>query len=194
MLSAKRHETILEMLDKENMIKVSDLSKELGVTEKTIRMDLMTLEEKGLLQRVHGGAVPVQSSGLFPIAERQEKHIAEKQRIAEKAVESIVDGDTIYLDGGSTMREIAKLLDQHRVTVITNDLRIASIIAEMSKPDLVMLGGMPVGSTTSLYGPLAKDALKNIHVKHLFLATTGLSMEHGLTVFHTLHAEYKRKL
>lgn len=195
MLSAKRHEIILEMLDRDSIVKVSDLSIELNVTEKTIRMDLMALEEKGLLKRVHGGAIPVGSSAdLFPIAERQEKYISEKKKIALKAVESIKDGDTIFLDGGSTMMEIARLLDQRKVTVITNDLRIGTILAELNKPEFIMLGGMPIGSTTSLYGPLAKDALTNMHVKHLFLGTTGLSLEHGLTVFHTLHAEYKREI
>lgn len=194
MLSAKRHEFILEQLEREKMIKVSEISKLIGVTEKTIRMDLITLEEQGVLRRVHGGAIPLEKSSIFPIAERQEMYIHEKQKIAQKAVEKIVDGDTIFLDGGSTMREIAQLLTNHKITIITNDLQIANIVIKLEQPELIMLGGMPVGATSSLYGPLAKDALANIRVKHLFLGTTGISVSTGLTVFHTLHAEYKREI
>lgn len=194
MLSIERHEKILEYLDREKAVKVADLSAAFYVTEKTIRADLISLEQKGLLKRIHGGAVPPGGGSILPIADRQSKHVNEKTAIAKKAIELLSEEETIFLDGGSTTRQLAGLLGDFKVTVVTNDVKIASILIFKEKVDLIILGGSQIGNTSSLYGPLASDALQKIRVSHLFLGTTGIDCSHGLTVFNRLQAEYKKSI
>ncbi|MDQ0255940.1 DeoR/GlpR family transcriptional regulator of sugar metabolism [Evansella vedderi] len=195
MLSVERYEAILEELDKMKIVKVSELSKYLGVTEKTIRVDLETLEKRGLLSRIHGGAVlPEQGSRIFPIDERQSMRGEEKLQIAREAFKLIEPGETILLDGGSTIRALASFLGEFPVTVITNDLKIASELLNKEKVQLMVLGGSRIGTSSSLYGAEASEMLKRIRVNRLFFGTTGVSLEHGLTVLNSIHADWKRQI
>ncbi|WP_191561547.1 DeoR/GlpR family DNA-binding transcription regulator [Metabacillus idriensis] len=194
MLSIERHEKILEYLDKLKAVKVADLSDAFHVTEKTIRADLISLEQKGMLKRIHGGAVSPGVGSILPIAERQSKYVNEKTSIAKKAIELLSEEETIFLDGGSTIRQLAEMLGDFKVTVVTNDVKIANILIFKEKVDLIMLGGYQIGNTSSLYGPLASDALQKIRVSHLFLGTTGIDCTHGLSVFNRLQADYKKSI
>lgn len=191
-LSVERQEKILEYLNRDNTVKVSDLSCEFEVTEKTIRQDLIYLEQKGLLRRIHGGAVLPDIEKIFPIAERQSKHISEKQMIAKKALTFISEEDTIFLDGGSTLLELAKLLGDFPVSVVTNDIKIAHVLADQRNIQLVVPGG--VAESASLFGPLASDALSNIRVNRLFLGTTGVDPDYGLSVLSRMQADFKRSI
>ncbi|WP_088102808.1 DeoR/GlpR family DNA-binding transcription regulator [Halalkalibacter urbisdiaboli] len=195
MLSVERYETILEQLDKHKIIKVSELSKELGVTEKTIRIDLETLEQKGLLKRIHGGAVlQEEERRIFPVDERQSKHNDVKQAIAIEAIKLIEPGETILMDGGSTTLAVARLLGDFPVTVITNDIKIANELLNKEKVQLMVLGGTRIGTSSSLFGPESSDLLKRIRVNRLFFGATGISLEHGLTVLNSLHVDWKQQI
>ncbi|WP_257345894.1 DeoR/GlpR family DNA-binding transcription regulator [Pseudalkalibacillus decolorationis] len=194
MLSVERQEKILQYVKEDKTVKVSDLSELFCVTEKTIRKDLIFLEGKGYLKRIHGGAVLPQHGGIYPIAERQSKHITEKQSIAQKALTSIEIEDTVFLDGGSTILELAKILGEFPVTVITNDINIANALSKKELVHLVVLGGTRIADTSSLYGALVSEALDQIRVNRLFLGSTGIEPNYGLTVFHHLHAQFKRSI
>lgn len=195
MLSVERYERILEQLDKNKVIKVSELSQILGVTEKTIRVDLETLEQRGILKRVHGGAVLAEEeSRIFPINERQSMHSDVKAAIAMEALKLIEPGETILMDGGSTTQALARLLGEFPVTVITNDIRIATELLTKEKVQLMVLGGTRIGTSSSLIGSEATELLKRIRVKRVFFGTTGVSVNHGLTVLHSLHADWKRQV
>ncbi|MFA9557829.1 DeoR/GlpR family DNA-binding transcription regulator [Evansella sp. AB-rgal1] len=195
MLSVERYENILEQLDKNKIIKVSELSQLLGVTEKTIRVDLESLEQKGLLKRIHGGAVlPEDESRIFPIDERQSLRSDVKTAIAMEALKLIEPGETILMDGGSTTQALARLLGDFPVTVITNDIKIATELLSKELVQLLVLGGTRIGTSSSLIGAEATDYLKRIRVKRVFFGTTGVSVQHGLTVLHSLHADWKRQV
>ncbi|WP_202077733.1 DeoR/GlpR family DNA-binding transcription regulator [Caldalkalibacillus salinus] len=195
MLSIERHEKILELLNKKRVVKVSELSQTLRVTEKTIRIDLEQLEEQNLLKRIHGGAILAEDGHtMLPIKERQSRNSHVKQAITEQALPMITEGDTILLDGGSTTLALAEKLGDKPVTVITNDIQIAHVLLEKEKVQLMVLGGTRIDTTASLIGTQAINELQKIHVNHLFLGTTGIHPTRGLTVFNSLHADWKKQI
>ncbi|KHF40243.1 DeoR/GlpR family DNA-binding transcription regulator [Halalkalibacter okhensis] len=196
MLSVERYEKILDELDKNKAVKVSELSRSLSVTEKTIRLDLETLEQKGLLRRIHGGAVLLEEKEdrIFPVDARQSTNNERKMAIAYEAIKCIKSDDTILLDGGSTTLQMAKLLGNFPVSVITNDIKIAHELIGKEKVQLMVLGGSRIGTSSSLYGGQAIDLLNRIRVNQLFFGATGVSIEHGLTVLNSFHVEWKRKI
>lgn len=195
MLSAERHERILEQLEQNKSVKVSEISRRLGVTEKTIRLDLEYLEQCGLLKRIHGGAVQMnRESMILPVNERQSSLSDVKSSIAREAKKLIKPNETILLDGGSTTLALARQLGDFPVTVITNDVQIAYVLLGKSNVQLMLLGGTQIGSSSSLLGELAVEALKRIRVSRLFFGATGVSAEYGLTVLNSLHADWKRRV
>jgi DeoR family transcriptional regulator, fructose operon transcriptional repressor len=194
-LSVERYEAILNKLETNKTVKVSQLSKLLGVTEKTVRVDLETLEKRGLLKRIHGGAVLVVAEGrILPIKERQSSQTDFKAAISKEAMKLIKPNETILMDGGSTTSAISELLGDFPVTVITNDIKIANILHDKENVQLVVLGGTRIHNSSSLIGDQATEALKRLRVNRLFFGTTGFSIENGLTVLNSLHADWKRKI
>lgn len=183
MLPKQRRQKIFELIREDGHAKVLKLSKIFKVTEVTIRQDLEKLEEEGLVVREHGGAhlkdigINVRNIELL-----SKEHMHEKEAIAKKALEFIHDGDTIILDSGSTVTEIAKLLPGYKnLTVITNALNIALILGADPEINLVLTGGEFKAPTLSLTGQKAADSLEGLHVDKLFLATAGITLKSGLT-------------
>lgn len=195
LLSIERYQKITEQLEKHKIIKVSDLADKLEVTEKTIRIDLEVLEQRGLLKRVHGGAVLAETEGrLLPIEERQSSQNETKRTIAEEAMKLIKPNETILMDGGSTTIEICKMLGDFQVTIITNDLKVANVLYDKDNVQLIVLGGTRVPKSSSLVGSQATELLNKLRVNRLFIGTTGVSLDHGLTVFNSLHADWKKQI
>lgn len=183
MLPHQRREKILELIREDGHAKVLDLSRLFKVTEVTIRQDLERLEKEGMIKREHGGAVLTNmDAGVKNITLQNQKNMAEKVAIAQKAVSFIENGDTIILDSGSTTTEIAKLLvDFQNITVITNALNIAFILGAHPNINLVVTGGEFKAPTLSLTGQKAADFFYNLNVDKLFLATAGITLKSGLT-------------
>ncbi|MDL4840308.1 DeoR/GlpR family DNA-binding transcription regulator [Aquibacillus rhizosphaerae] len=195
MLSMERYQTIISELEKYKIVKVTQLANNLGVTEKTIRIDLESLEKRGLLKRVHGGAILLEAEGkLLPIDERQSAHNETKRAIAKEAIKLIKPNDTILMDGGSTTKEICKMLGDFPVSIITNDLKIANMLDGKDNVQLIVLGGTRIPKSSSLIGAQATELLKQLRVNRLFFGTTGVSITHGLTVFNSLHADWKKQI
>ncbi len=183
LLPQQRREKIFDLIREDGHAKVLDLSKIFKVTEVTIRQDLEKLEEEGLVVREHGGAylknigTTVQNIELL-----NNENMSQKEAIARKAVEMINDGDTIILDSGSTVSEIAKLISGFKnLTVITNALNIALILGADPEVNLILTGGEFKAPTLSLTGQKAADSLEGLHVDKLFLATAGIALKSGLT-------------
>lgn len=184
MLPNLRREKILDLLREDGSAKVVNLARIFKVTEVTIRQDLEKLEKDNLVIREHGGAYlkdiekQVQT---FAVA-HHDQHADKKQKIAAKCLEFIQSGDTIILDSGSTVTEIAKKLKGFRnLTVITNALNIAMMLGTEPGIEVVMTGGEFKPPTLSLTGQKAADFFKGINVSKLFLATAGISLKSGLT-------------
>ncbi|WP_338552401.1 DeoR/GlpR family DNA-binding transcription regulator [Paenibacillus sp. KS-LC4] len=182
MLAAERHRQIIIQLEEKGSVKVSELSERFKVTEKTVREDLEKLEEKGLLKRMHGGAVlPPDDESLLPLQYPNSKHQQEKVAIAEQALTHIVENDIIALDAGSTTLEIAKRLKNMPLTVLTNDLLIIRELTAKEQIRLVIPGGYRFQNL--LIGTDWQEWVKRLNVHKLFLSTTGIHLEYGLTIF-----------
>lgn len=183
MLAQQRRAKILELIQEEGSARVSDLSRIFEVSEPTIRQDLEKLEAEGLIGREHGGAflksIPEQVGRL---ALQHTENMDKKARIARKAVEYIRDGDSIALDSGTTVTEIARNLGgKKHLKVITNSLNVALILGTHPDFEILVTGGEFKPPTLSLTGSKAAAFFQSLHVDKLFLAAGGVSLEAGLT-------------
>ncbi|WP_239618668.1 DeoR/GlpR family DNA-binding transcription regulator [Cohnella mopanensis] len=183
MLAVTRHQSILDLLQTQGTVQVSELSELMSVTPKTIREDLEKLEEKGLLTRIHGGAVSRsdQSDPMLPLQIPNTKRSKEKEAIAVHALRYIREDDVIALDAGSTTLEIAKRLPNIPLTVLTNDLLIIRELMMKEHIRLVVPGGYRHRNV--LIGNDALDWLTRLNVQKLFLSATGVHDKFGLSVF-----------
>lgn len=190
----KRHQAIMELLIERREVTVAELSERLNVTGKTIRGDLAKLEERGLLVRVHGGAVLARSDqlGILPGSGPIRRHLTEKAEIAAAALELIEPGDTIALDGGSTTLELAKRLPDEPLTVVTNDVFIIGELARKPEIRLVVPGGSRVRNM--LTGPEAVRFVRGLNIRKAFLSSTGVHETCGFSIYTGELVEFKRAL
>ncbi len=190
----RRYEKIMEILLAKKEITVADLSETLLVTGKTIREDLAKLEEKGLLLRVHGGAVLAQKDQLGILSQKEPliKNASAKEEIAELAIRLIEPGDIIALDGGSTTLEIAKKLANQPLTVVTNDVYIIGELARKDEIRLVVPGGYRVRNM--LAGAESAAYIKKLNIQKAFLSATAVHPQYGFTIYTGDLIESKRAL
>lgn len=181
LLSTEREALIVRCIA-EGIKTVGGLVEELNVSEATVRRDLENLEQQGLLRRVHGGAELVKNPKTEPVfAEKTGLHASEKARIAHLAEQCINAGETVFLDGGSTVLELARLLSERKgLTIVTNSLMAASELME-TECRLVIIGGEFRPLSRTLVGPLTEKILESLHIDKAFLGTMGLTMEQGLS-------------
>lgn len=195
MFAEERKQRILATLHRTAAVRVEDLGRALRVSPASIRRDLADLERAGLLKRTHGGAVGTHLAALEPsLAEKEDKYQPEKTAIAALALEFVQNGDTIFLDAGSTTRQIARGLRAHRgITVVTNALNIAWELAG-SEIEIVVTGGQFRRGILSLVGPLTEQALAALHVDKLFLAANGVDLVKGVTTPNLIEAQAKQAM
>jgi DeoR/GlpR family transcriptional regulator of sugar metabolism len=177
MLADERRNQILRKLNEERYVQVSDLADEFDVTTVTIRRDLDEMEADGLCIRKRGGAIRVNPGVTMEIPYNIKRHemVDEKERIAKKALDFIEDGDTIILDAGSTTYALAILLNSKaRVTVVTNDLKIAAKLSENPNINTICTGGVARTSVYSLQGSLTESFIKDIKVDKTFLGADAI--------------------
>jgi DeoR/GlpR family transcriptional regulator of sugar metabolism len=161
---------------------VDELAQRFRISAATVRRDLGVLEEQGLARRVHGGVVALRPRLEEPLfGEKESMASGEKQRIAAEALKMVVAGSTIYLDGGSTVLELARLLaDRTDVTVVTNSLRAALELAGRG-PRLILVGGELRRLSQTTVGALTRFVLGQIRVEMAFMGTMGFSVPEGMT-------------
>jgi DeoR family transcriptional regulator, aga operon transcriptional repressor len=196
LMAEERRQKILAHLQSEGRVIVGNLSEIFGVSQITIRKDLDTLQDRGLVQRSHGGALPPASSALFDptLQEKQQQHAPEKQRIAAAAVKLVSDGSCIMLDSGTTTAAIAQGLRKFSsLTVITNAINIATELSGTNF-EVILTGGTLRKNSFSMVGPIAEDVLKEMHADVLFLGVDGFDLEIGLTTPNLLEARVNRAM
>ncbi|AJY77336.1 DeoR/GlpR family DNA-binding transcription regulator [Paenibacillus beijingensis] len=183
MLAVARHQYILEQLQQNGSVKVADLSEHLGVTPKTVREDLEKLEENGLLRRTHGGAVAIpDSDSILPLLQiPNTKFPLEKEAIAAYALRYIRPEEVIALDAGSTTLEIARLLPNEPMTVVTNDLMIMRELVGKERIQLVVPGGYRHNNV--LIGNDSLEWVNRLNIQKVFLSAAGIHEKYGLSVF-----------
>ncbi len=181
-LAPERWEQLRGILGQDRVVRVEELTQQLGVSAATIRRDLGELEKLGELRRVYGGAVSTGGRLDEPLFDdKTSVAAAEKRRIAQAALGFVKPNDTIYLDGGSTVLELARLLkDRSNVTVVTNSLRAAAELAGRG-PRLILVGGELRRLAQTTVGPLTRFIIRELHVDKAFMGTIGLSLAEGLT-------------
>lgn len=193
MLNAERREAIKRKIAAEKRVLIGDLCAEFNTSPVTIRKDLDALEQKGVLTRVHGGAILNQTAmSELSIAEKEKIHFKEKERIARFAVSLIKEGDIVILDSGFTAIHIArKLKIRSGVKIITGGLNVANEIAG-SDNELIMIGGVFNEETFAFSGGFAEEVIRNSVADKLFLGVDGVDLKKGLTAYNYEEARLNR--
>jgi len=192
LLVEERRRRIMEQLETQERVTVSELEHHFGVSAVTIRGDLDALAEVGAVIRSHGGALRhVDAPEDTPIAVKETLHHPEKVRIGHAAARMIKDGETVILDSGTTTAEIARQIRYrklHSLNVITNALNIAMELATLPNVRLIMIGGILRHMSYSLAGPQAEHIVHALHADRLFLGVDGVDPEIGLMTPDVLEA------
>jgi len=174
----ERRQRICEQLLEHGYVDAGEIAKRLGADTATIRRDLQKLEEEGAARRVHGGAYP--ESGRQEALEvefslRMNFHSDAKRRIASRAVALVKNGDTLFLDGGSTAFMVAEELVDHKgLVVATNSLVAADVLCKARGITLFVVGGRYLARTRTLTGPTAEDGVRSLRFRKMILATAGI--------------------
>ncbi|WP_432541446.1 DeoR/GlpR family DNA-binding transcription regulator [Kineococcus sp. SYSU DK002] len=173
MQARERREAIVEVVRLQGPATVSELVERLGLSEATIRRDLVKLDDAGLLKRVHGGARPVDLRDDV-YADLVDRQAGPKEAIARAAAARVRDGQSVLLDIGTTAGRVARYLRGRPVTVITRNLAVYAELGEDPAVDLVLLGGQVRPAHRSLVGYLTEESLRQLRADLLLLGTSGI--------------------
>ncbi|HVN53289.1 MAG TPA: DeoR/GlpR family DNA-binding transcription regulator [Anaerolineaceae bacterium] len=193
---SERQDEIVRVLRESGSSSVEDLANSLGTSQVTLRRDLRVLAEAGLLER-RVGRVALVSNGAneLPFFLRTKENREEKQRIAQAALGLIKNGETIMISGGTTTLELARLLPgQRRLTVITNALQVADLLADKAGIDLVVLGGILRPWERTLHGHVTEVAVRELRAEKFFYGIHAINIQHGLTHNHLQEVSTDRSL
>lgn len=183
MIHEERQRLILNELKKQGSVNVIDLVDQLSASESTIRRDLLELDRKGLLKRVHGGAVLIEKQNEIvenPISERQLQNLEEKEAISKYASSLIESNDVVYIDAGSSTLKLVECISQKNAIYVTNGLLQAQVLSQNGFK-VICLGGEIRGVTGACVGGRALRELGRYHFTKGFFGTNGVDVEHGFT-------------
>lgn len=194
-LVAERHEKIVETVNKQGSVRVSELSQFFNLTEETIRRDLEKLEREGKLMRTHGGAVAVQEGqNDLPYFKRETVNIAEKEKIADIALKYVSEGDSLLLDASSTSWFLARKLPNIQLTIITNSVRVVMELSKKRNIHVICAGGNLSKTSLSFIGPLTIKSLENYHADKSFISCKALDKSWGISDANDMQAMVKKKM
>jgi DeoR/GlpR family transcriptional regulator of sugar metabolism len=181
MFSEERREKILDLLKNEGRVLAKELSEALQVSIDSIRRDLSSMEDNGLLKRTHGGAIPVTEVRKGPAAnaERFGEGSKYERAIAREAVKWIKERDTIFMSGGGVHHELLKHLPNTPLTVVTNSLVTADVLRQRENVDVYVIGGK-VKNSGNMTDAIAMNALNQFTFDLAFVTGGGIS-ERGIT-------------
>ena len=181
--AAERQQVILDQLVASGRVDAARIADELGVSNESIRKDLALLDERGLLRRVHGGAIPLLHELRTELEINQRTSFArEKDLIARAARKHVPPGGSLLLDSGSTTARLAALLPTDQTLfVCTNSLPIATVLASRPSTTVLLLGGTVRRQTMAGVGPTTLNALAAVNVDVAFVGTNAISTTRGLT-------------
>ena len=173
-----RQQLILQMVIDQGRVSVVDLAKTTGVSEVTIRQDLNLLEKQSYLRRAHGYAVPLDSDD---VETRMMNNYALKRELAEFAASLVNNGETVFIENGSSNALLARTLaDQKDVTIITVSSYIAHLLKE-TRCEVILLGGINQKKSESMVGPLTRQYVQQVHFSKAFIGIDGWQPETGFT-------------
>jgi DeoR/GlpR family transcriptional regulator of sugar metabolism len=197
MLPSGRQARLLERLRSRAYANTQDLSAYLGVSDATVRRDLIDLEARGLIRRTHGGAMPLgQITSDLPNSERMVQNITEKAKIGKAAADLVVAGDAVFLDAGTTTLQVAgQLAHRDGLTFVTNGTDIAACLVGAGVERLFVTGGEYHDVSHGLTGALAAEAIRRFNVDKLFLSVSAVDLRRGqIAISHPALAEAQRAM
>ena len=182
MLPATRRRTITELISENGGCSVDELSSKLNVSKATIRRDLGELADEGLIERSHGGAVPITSVGREQShQQRGVQNLPEKAAIAERTIDEMIGEQVVFFDAGTTTMEVAKRISTDHVTLAaTNSPSIALEVGTEDR-DAKLTGGTLRGRTRALVGPTAEGFMERMYFDLLVLGTNAIDGEGLMT-------------
>jgi DeoR/GlpR family transcriptional regulator of sugar metabolism len=197
-LAPQRHAYILERIRAGGGVRVADLVRELGVSDMTVRRDLEALHDRGLIEKVHGGATAILDSALFEpgFSAKSEMQQEAKAAIARAAADLVRPGQAIGISAGTTTYALARrLADVPGLTVVTNSVPVADALQHGGRPDqtVILTGGVRTPSD-ALVGPFAVAALRTVNLDLVFMGVHGMDPRAGFTTPNLLEAETDRAL
>jgi len=192
----QRHRAILEQVISFGHASVQVLAESLDVTPETIRRDLTELHQQGLLRRVHGGAMPLTRLGFEPSVDSRSKlMLEEKDRIAHAALDEIPEEGAIIVDAGTTTSRLLTLIpESYKLTIVTNSVLHAGLVAQRKNFNVIVLGGRVRGNTMACVDQTAVDNLNGLFADVVLIGTNGISAERGLTTPDQSESNIKRAM
>jgi DeoR family transcriptional regulator, glycerol-3-phosphate regulon repressor len=194
MLAEQRYQYILSQVSKNGALSVAELVRELNVSRETIRRDLNTLAERGLIVTTHGGALS--SDRREPDLDvREAANAAAKRAIGERTAQLVPDGASIVIDSGSTTNAVARaLMIRHRLSIYTNDWRIALVLGRRNGNRVTLLGGELAELEDAAFGLDTVHQLSQYHADFAFVGAGGITSEAYLTDYSRLAAEVRGRM
>lgn len=191
-----RKQKILEILNRQGRVKVSELSQFFGVSEVTIRSDLADMEVGNLLSRVHGGAISSYKNYYnMSLQQRLSSNLEVKETIASCAASMIEENDTVMFNAGTTTLAVFRAIPPRmNLSIVTNSLEIAMEASGNPDFNVVLLGGAINAKYRFVYGDDANLQLERYHADKLFLSVDGINMDSGLTTYYTQEADTARQM
>ncbi len=194
MVREKRFNFILEKLQINNQVGFSELSDDLNVSEDTIRRDIDMLADNGLLLKIRGGAIP-RSHNPLSFKERIGHLQDDKEIIALKAQTLIKSGQTVFMDGGTSVYTLVSLLSTDiKLTVVTNNTAIIPALSAYSGIELIILGGQYLKESETIVGYQAIKMAENFQADLYFMGVCALDMQKGVTAIYMQEAELKQTM
>ena len=183
MFAENRQNKIYEKIQNCGAVTTTELVSEFNVSIETIRRDLLSMEQRGLIKRVHGGAVEVSGMKQFTsLKVRNEEFSEEKRMLSITAAEFVNEGDIISIDAGSTAMAFAQILKEKfsKLTVVTHSLDVFNTLCYNKKFNVILCGGSFNREENAFYGSLALDMLRKTHVEKAFIFPWAVSIEFGI--------------
>ena len=196
-MKVERIHQIYELLKERKRISLDELCEIFVVSKNTIRRDIAELEEEGLIRKVYGGIVlkEAEIKSLESFSAREIRNIAEKQKIAATAAALVNDGEVIYIDSGTTtMHMLPHLAEKNFLTIVTASVYVLDLATQFSNLNVIATGGNLQAPIKAFVGASVVDCIKNYNFSKIFLASTGISIEHGATNASPLECEVKKEL
>lgn len=183
MLAQERHRRILEILEENGAVSTAYLIEHMGISSETVRRDLLFMEKAKLLQRVHGGAVALNKmKEQTKLRERLSESRKEKTELSLNAASFINDGDTLFIDCGSTCAALAEVLADKKahVNIVTNSIDVFEILKKSKAAELILCGGLFGESENAFYGDLTVEMISGMHFGKAFISPSAISLKHGI--------------
>lgn len=182
--SEEREQIIMEILEKQGKIRITEITDILGIAPSTARLQLQKMHDKGMLLRTHGGAIMIGNSNT----KKKEKNFHEisrkdkKTKIAEEALKTIHDGDYIALSSGTTTFLLASMLhDKKELTVVTDSLPVAYELSDNSNITVYICGGWIMHRNRACRGITAENFFKDLRVDKVYCSVDSINIDYGIT-------------